>query len=214
MTPTITEADRHLARLLANWSQRPGTDGGCSGLVAKDIEAELAAHREAAVGAEEMKLARASVDDLQWHYDRLREEAGHYARVFNTLLSLDGMVKSDPGGVSVWADEMIEAIKRVYADTKRLDRLDREAARRNCTLAVMERRGEEAPIHWAGVEWGGERSIRAVIDELGEAEVDESGSGRCPQCGSEEYHKREYRGGLGECAWHQCDECGFKTDPA
>ena len=41
----INDGDRKLAQELANASQRPNSDGGVQGLMAEDIEEELANHR-------------------------------------------------------------------------------------------------------------------------------------------------------------------------
>lgn len=52
------------------------------------------------------------------------------------------------------------------ADKTRIDWLDAEALLRQCTLSVMERHGDAAAIHWAGIEWDySSAGIREAIDE-------------------------------------------------
>ena len=39
---------------------------------------------------------------------------------------------------------------------------------------------------------------------------------KCPKCESGELTRRHHAGSAlaPECHWHECDDCGFKTDPS
>lgn len=50
-----------------------------------------------------------------------------------------------------------------------------------------------------------------IVQNLGGSPV-----ASCPKCGSDDYGKRHHEGNFlaPECHWHECNDCGHKTEPS